>query len=250
MKVKRGVVLCGGLGERLYPLTKITNKHLLPIYNKPMVFYPLEKLVEAGIGEILLVTGGNHAGEFLRLLGNGKSLGIKKLEYTYQEGEKGIADALRLAQDFARGEPIVVILGDNIFEASLTPYIKNYEKQESGARILLKETPEAHRFGVAEINEGKIIKITEKPKKPKTNLAVTGIYFYDSKVFEYLKRLKLSKRKEYEITDVNNYYIKDGNMEYDLLEGWWTDAGTFESYYRAITQVREGIKANGKINPY
>ncbi len=247
MKVSKGVVLCGGLGTRLYPLTKVTNKHLLPVYDKPMVFYPLLKLVEAGIKDILLVTGGNHAGEFLRLLGNGKELNIDRLRYTYQEGEKGIADALLLAEDFAEGEALVIILGDNIFNAPLLPYIEKYKKQNKGAMILLKEVPDAHRFGVAEIKNGKIVRIIEKPKNPPSNFAVTGIYFYDSKVFSFIKKLKPSDRGELEITDVNNMYIARGEMEYDILKGWWTDAGTFESYFRAITLVRKERIKNGEI---
>ncbi len=247
MKLSKGVVLCGGLGTRLYPLTKVTNKHLLPIYDKPMVFYPLIKLVEAGIKDILLVTGGNHAGEFLRLLGSGKELGIKRLRYTYQEGEKGIADALSLAEDFAEGEPLVVILGDNIFQSSLTPYVEKYRNQKKGAMILLKEVPDAYRFGVAEIRNGKVVRIIEKPKNPPSNLAVTGIYFYDNKVFSFIKKLTPSERGELEITDVNNMYIELGELEYDILKGWWTDAGTFESYYRAITLVREERLRNGKV---
>jgi len=225
----KGVILAGGLGTRLYPLTKITNKHLLPIYDKPMIYYPLETLVNAGIEDILIVTGGNSAGDFLRLLGNGKEFGLKHINYTYQEGEGGIADALKLAKHFAGNDRIVVILGDNIIEKSIKPYIDRYIKQEEGAMILLKEVDDPQRFGVAEIEGDKIVGIEEKPAVPKTNYAVTGIYMYDSRVFDIIKTLKPSKRGELEITDVNNAYIKEGLMSFSILEGWWTDAGTFDT---------------------
>ncbi|RKY88753.1 spore coat protein [candidate division KSB1 bacterium] len=229
----KGVILAGGLGTRLYPLTKITNKHLLPIYDKPMIYYPLETLVNAGIEDILIVTGGNSAGDFLRLLGNGKEFGLKHINYTYQEGEGGIADALKLAKHFAGNDRIVVILGDNIIEKSIKPYIDRYIKQEEGAMILLKEVDDPQRFGVAEIEGDKIVGIEEKPAVPKTNYAVTGIYMYDSRVFDIIKTLKPSKRGELEITDVNNAYIKEGLMSFSILEGWWTDAGTFDTLLRA-----------------
>jgi len=235
----KGVVLAGGLGTRLYPLTKITNKHLLPIYDKPMIYYPIETLVRAGINDILIVTGGNNAGDFLRLLGNGKAFGLRHLNYTYQEGEGGIAEALGLAEYFADGEKIVVILGDNIIEKDITKYVEAFEKQEKGAKILLKEVEDPQRFGVAEIEGDRIVRIVEKPLIPKTRLAVTGIYMYDHQVFDIIKTLKPSERGELEITDVNNTYIKMGQMTYDILEGWWTDAGTFDSLFRANKLIAE-----------
>lgn len=236
----RGVILAGGLGTRLSPSTKVTNKHLLPVYDKPMIFYPITTLVQAGIDEILLVTGGHHAGDFLQLLGNGRELGIRKLNYTYQQGEGGIADALRLAEDFADGERVCVMLGDNIIQRNIRKAVGNYLRQPEGARILLKEVPDAHRFGVVELKDGKIARIIEKPAAPPSNLAVTGIYFYDHRVFDIIRTLVPSGRGELEITDVNNAYLRDGLLEHDILDGWWTDAGTFESLYRAATLVHEG----------
>jgi glucose-1-phosphate thymidylyltransferase len=233
----KGVVLAGGLGTRLHPLTKVTNKHLLPIYNKPMIYYPIEKMVDAGIRDILIVTGGKNAGDFLRLLGNGRQFGLNHINYTYQEGEGGIAAALSLAEFFADQQPICVILGDNIVEHSIAPYVENFRKQESGARILLKEVPDPQRFGVPEIQGNRIIRIDEKPAKPASEYAVTGIYMYDSGVFSIIKTLKPSQRGELEITDVNNSYISRGKMQYDILDGWWTDAGTFESLLRASNLV-------------
>jgi glucose-1-phosphate thymidylyltransferase len=233
----KGVVLAGGLGTRLHPLTKVTNKHLLPIYNKPMIYYPIEKMVDAGIRDILIVTGGKNAGDFLRLLGNGRQFGLNHINYTYQEGEGGIAAALSLAEFFADQQPICVILGDNIVEHSIAPYVENFRKQESGARILLKEVPDPQRFGVPEIQGNRIIRIDEKPAKPASEYAVTGIYMYDSGVFGIIKTLKPSQRGELEITDVNNSYISRGKMQYDILDGWWTDAGTFESLLRASNLV-------------
>lgn len=235
----KGVVLAGGLGTRLFPLTKVTNKHLLPIYDKPMVFYPISTLVKAGIKEVLLVTGGTSAGDFLRLLGNGRELGLKELHYTYQEGEGGIADALSLAEDFAQGSSIAVILGDNIIEGSILGGVERFKKQKKGAKIFLKEVPDPERFGVPILKGNKVIKIEEKPKVPKSQYAVTGIYMYDNTVFSFIKSLKPSARGELEITDVNNKYIKSGTMTYEILEGWWTDAGTFESLLRANNLVAE-----------
>lgn len=240
-KVK-GVILAGGLGTRLYPLTSITNKHLLPIYNKPMIYYPIQALVNAGIEDILLVTGGNNAGDFLRLLGSGKEFGLKHIEYTYQKGEGGIADALKLAEDFADGNKIVVILGDNIIEKSIKTFVDKFAGQKEGARILIKKVPDPERFGVVELKQGRIIKITEKPKKPKTDYIVTGIYMYDAKVFKIIKTLKPSKRGELEITDVNNEYIRLKQMHYDVLLGFWTDSGTFESLLRANNLVARKTK--------
>lgn len=233
----KGIVLAGGLGTRLSPLTKITNKHLLPVYNKPMIYFPIRTLVDAGIEDILIVTGGNNAGDFLRLLGNGKEFGLKHLNYTYQEGEGGIAEALGLAEYFADREKMVVILGDNLIEGGISKAVQAFRRQDRGARILLKKVPEPQRFGVAEIRDGRIVGIDEKPKIPKSNLAVTGIYMYDQQVFEIIKTLKPSDRGELEITDVNNAYIAQGTMSYEILEGWWTDAGTFESLYHATCLI-------------
>lgn len=235
----KGIVLAGGLGTRMFPLTKITNKHLLPVYNKPMIYYPIQTLVEAGIEDILIVTGGNNAGDFLRLLGNGKEFGLKHLNYTYQEGEGGIAEALGLAEYFVAGEKIVVILGDNLIQHGISKSVAAFQRQERGARILLKEVPEPQRFGVAEVKGGRIEGIAEKPRVPKSNLAVTGIYMYDDEVFDIIKTLKPSNRGELEITDVNNAYIAQGTMTFEILEGWWTDAGTFESLYRATCLIAE-----------
>jgi len=235
----KGIVLAGGTGSRLFPLTKITNKHLLPVYDQPMIYYPIRTLVEAGIRDILLVTGGHYSGDFLRLLANGKEFGLSHLNYAYQEGEGGIADALALAEHFAEGEKICVILGDNIIEGSIAEAVQAFEKQERGARILLKEVTDAERFGVAEMRDGRIVGIEEKPARPKSNYAVTGIYLYDGAVFEKVRHLVPSRRGELEITDVNNAYIREGTMTYSFLEGWWTDAGTFESLMRAAHLVAE-----------
>lgn len=235
----KGIVLAGGLGSRLNPLTKVTNKHLLPIFDKPMIYYPIQTLVNAGIQDILVVTGGKNAGEFLRLLGNGKDFGLKHVNYTYQEGEGGIAQALGLAEFFADGEPICVILGDNIIEGNVCRAANDFRKQGKGAKIILKQVTDADRFGVAEVKGARIVGIEEKPKRPKSDLAVIGVYFYDGTVFEKIKRLKPSGRGELEITDVNNFYIEEGSLTYDKLEGWWTDAGTFESLLRANNLVAE-----------
>jgi len=233
----KGVVLAGGTGSRLFPLTKITNKHLLPIYDKPMIFYPIQILVDAGIRDILIVTGGKNAGDFLRLLANGKEFGLSHLNYTYQEGEGGIADALALAEHFADGNPICVVLGDNIIEGDIREAADQFRNQEGGARILLKEVPDAERFGVAEMRGDRIVGIEEKPAKPRSNYAVTGIYMYDATVFEKIRTLVPSARNELEITDVNNAYIREGSMSYSFLSGWWTDAGTFDSLLRATNLV-------------
>ena len=229
----KGVILAGGLGSRLLPLTKVTNKHLLPVYDRPMIYYPIQTLVDAGIRDILLVTGGNSAGDFLRLLGNGQEFGLEHVNYTYQEGEGGIADALRLARFFVGNDRIVVVLGDNIVQDSIASYVRHFEQQESGAKILLKEVEDPQRSGVAQLEDGRVIGIEEKPAKPKSNLAVTGIYMYDAAVFDIIETLEPSDRNELEITDVNNDYIRRGLMTYDLLDGWWTDAGTFESLHKA-----------------
>ena len=239
----KGVVLAGGLGTRLYPLTKVTNKHLLPIYDKPMIYYPIEVLVEAGITDILLVTGGNSAGDFLRLMGNGKEFGLKHINYTYQEGEGGIAEALGLAEHFAEDDLVTVILGDNIISGSIRTAAGDFKKQKIGAKIFLKEVDDPERFGVASLEGDKVVKIVEKPKEPESNFAVVGIYMYDSTVFDIIKTLKPSGRGELEITDVNNAYIERGTMTYEILDGWWTDAGTFSSLVRANNLVakRHGV---------
>ncbi len=240
----KGIVLAGGLGSRLYPLTKVTNKHLLPVYNKPMIYYPVEMLLKAGIRDVMIVTGGTSAGDFMRLLGDGHELGLKSLSFTYQEGEGGIAQALSLTERFSGGNKVVVVLGDNLFEDNIAPFVKKFAKQEKGARILLREVSDAHRFGVAEIKNGKIERIVEKPKKPKSRLAVTGIYFYDSLVYRIVKTLKPSGRGELEITDVNNAYLQADSLKFDILKGYWTDAGTFESLFRANQLA---FSAAGKI---
>ena len=233
----KGVVLAGGTGSRLNPLTRVTNKHLLPVYDKPMVYYPIQTLVNAGIQEILLVTGGKNAGEFLRLLGNGRDFGLKHINYTYQEGEGGIAEALGLAEHFAEGGPVCVVLGDNIIENNVRKAVEDFEKQSQGAKILLKEVQDAERFGVAEVRDDRVVSIEEKPRNAKSNYAVIGIYLYDSTVFQKIRRLKPSGRGELEITDVNNFYLEEGNLTYEIFDGWWTDAGTFESLLRANNLV-------------
>ena len=235
----KGVVLAGGTGSRLHPLTKITNKHLLPIYDKPMIYYPIQMLVDAGIRDILVVTGGKNAGDFLRLLANGKQFGLSHIDFTYQEGEGGIADALGLAQHFADDQKICVVLGDNIIEGTIRAAVDDFKRQEHGAKVLLKEVPDAERFGVAEIAGGRITGIEEKPQRPKSNYAVTGIYMYDATVFHKIATLVPSARGELEITDVNNAYIQEGNLTFAFLEGWWTDAGTFESLLRASNLVAQ-----------
>jgi len=235
----KGIILAGGTGTRLLPATKVTNKHLLPIYTKPMIYYPLETLSQAGVSRIMIVTGGNNPGDFLRLLGNGKELGLKELQYGYQQGAGGIAEALGVTEDFADNQKVIVILGDNIFEDNIREAVQRFREQKTGARIFLKKVPDAERFGVAEIKDGKVVGIEEKPKNPKSDFAVTGVYMYDSRVYDIIKTLKPSDRGELEITDVNNYYIKKGLMEYEELDGWWTDAGIPETLYRANTLVRD-----------
>lgn len=235
----RGVVLAGGLGTRLFPLTKVTNKHLLPVYDKPMIYYPIETLTNAGIREIMVVTGGNNAGDFLRLLGNGKDFGLDRIHYAYQEGEGGIAEALGLTRAFAEGEPICVVLGDNIIENNIIDAVGAYKAQGGGARILLKKVPDPERFGVPVFDGDRIIRIEEKPKSPQSSYAVIGIYMYDSKVFDIISGLKPSHRGELEITDVNNAYIEAGTMKWSVLDGWWTDAGTTQSLLRASNMVEK-----------
>jgi glucose-1-phosphate thymidylyltransferase len=236
----KGVVLAGGLGTRLYPLTKVTNKHLLPVYDKPMIYYPIQCLVNAGISDIMIVTGGNSAGHFLQLLGNGAEFGLKDLAYTYQQGEGGIADALKLAENFIEGDKVCVVLGDNIIEGNIKKAVTDFKKQDQGAKILLKEVEDPERFGVATVVDGRVTKIVEKPKHPETNLAVIGIYMFDGQVWDIIRTLRPSDRGEFEITDVNNAYIQRGQMTADVLKGWWTDAGTFDSLHRASNMVAEG----------
>ncbi len=233
----KGVVLAGGLGSRLKPLTKVTNKHLLPVYDQPMIYYPIRTLVNAGIEDIMIVTGGNSAGDFLKLLGNGKDFGLKHLNYTYQEGEGGIAAALSLVEHFADDEPVCVVLGDNIIEGNIRFACEDYKNQGKGAKILLKKVHDPQRFGVPELDGNRVLRIEEKPENPKSDFAVIGIYFYDKTVFDIIKTLKPSGRGELEITDVNNHYIGRGEMTWAELEGWWTDAGTFESLLHATNLV-------------
>ena len=235
----KGLVLAGGLGSRLRPLTAVTNKHLLPVYDQPMIYYPIQTLVNAGITDIMIVTGGNSAGDFLKLLGNGKMFGLKHLNYTYQEGEGGIAAALALAEHFAAGEPICVILGDNIIEGNICQSVSNYNEQGGGAKIMLKQVADPQRFGVPEISGNRVLYIEEKPAVPKSDFAVVGIYIYDADVFDIVRMLKPSTRGELEITDVNNAYIARQKMTCEELEGWWTDAGTFESLLHATNLVAE-----------
>jgi len=235
----KGVVLAGGIGSRLFPLTRVTNKHLLPVYDQPMIFYPIQALVNVGIKDILIVTGGQSAGDFLRLLANGKDFGLKRLNYAYQEGEGGIADALKLAEHFAEGQKICVILGDNIIENNVCAAAEEFRRQPEGAHILLKEVDDPERFGCPQISDGRIVRIEEKPKKPKSRYAVTGIYFFGPSVFEKITHLKPSGRGELEITDINNMYLEEGTLRHSILEGWWTDAGTFESLRRAGNLVAE-----------
>jgi glucose-1-phosphate thymidylyltransferase len=243
----KGVVLAGGLGSRLRPLTSVTNKHLLPVYDQPMIYYPIQTLVNAGITDIMIVTGGSSAGDFLRLLGNGKAFGLKHLNYTYQEGEGGIADALSLVEHFASAEPVCVVLGDNIIEGNIRSAVRAYRHQGKGAKIILKKVPDPGRFGVPELDGRKVLRIEEKPDVPKSEYAVIGIYMYDAEVFDIIRTLKPSGRGELEITDVNNAYINRGEMSWEELEGWWTDAGTFESLLRASNLVAES--GANKIDP-
>jgi glucose-1-phosphate thymidylyltransferase len=235
----KGVVLAGGLGARLRPLTKVTNKHLLPVYDRPMVYYPLQTLARAGIREVMLVTGGNSAGDFLRLLGNGAELGLQNIYYAYQEGERGIADALRLCEHFAGGERIVVVLGDNVIEDDIAPQVRRFQAQASGARILLKEVDDPQRFGVPVFDGDRIVAIEEKPARPQSRFAVVGVYMFDARVFTYIAALAPSQRGEFEIVDVHNQYIAEGDLYYDILEGAWSDAGTFESLFRAGELARK-----------
>jgi glucose-1-phosphate thymidylyltransferase len=235
----KGVVLAGGLGTRLHPLTKITNKHLLPVFNKPMIFYPVQTLADAGVRELMVVTGGSNASDFLRLLGNGKSFGLRRIEYAYQEGEGGIADALRLAEDFADGGKLIVMLGDNIVEKSIRRGVTSFRH---GARIYLKAVPNPRDYGVAELRRDEIVRIVEKPKRPVSPYAVVGIYMYDARVFDIIRTLKPSKRGELEITDVNNAYLRRGELTYEILDGWWADAGASPEKL-----IETGMRVAGRI---
>jgi len=229
----KGVVLAGGLGTRLSPLTRVTNKHLLPVYDKPMVFYPIQTLVNAGVTEIMLVTGGNNAGDFLRLIGNGEEFGLRGMNYAYQKSEGGIADALKLARHFVGDDKLAVMLGDNFVQGSIRKAVEDFQRQPRGAKIFLKEVPNPKEFGVAVLEGDKVVKIIEKPKQPPSNLAVIGIYLYDSEVFEICETLVPSDRGELEITDVNNEYIRRGSMTYEIIDGWWADCGSFEALLRS-----------------
>ncbi len=235
----KGVVLAGGLGTRLRPLTSVTNKHLLPVYDQPMIYYPIQTLVNAGITDIMIVTGGNSAGDFLKLLGNGKAFGLKHLNYTYQEGEGGIAEALALVEHFAAGDPVCVVLGDNIIEGNIAAAVQAYKRQRRGAKIILKKVPDPDRFGVPELDGQRVVRIEEKPSTPKSEYAVIGIYMYDGNVYDIIRTLEPSGRGELEITDVNNAYISRNEMTWEELQGWWSDAGTFESLLRASSLVAE-----------
>jgi len=236
----KGVILAGGYGTRLQPLTSVTNKHLLPVYDKPMIYYPIQCLVNAGIKDIMIVTGGNKAGDFLELLGNGKEFGLGELHYTYQEGAGGIAEALGLARDFIDKDKVIVVLGDNIIQSNIRRAVADFFTQPKGAKIMLKEVPDPERFGVADVDEkGNVLGIEEKPSQPKSNYAVIGIYMYDELVFDIISDLKPSGRGELEITDVNNAYIRQGTMTSEVLQGWWTDAGTIESLHRAGLMIAE-----------
>ncbi len=242
----KGIVLAGGLGTRLFPLTKVTNKHLLPVYNRPMIYYPIQTLVDAGISEILVVTGGNNAGDFLRLLGNGKQFGLKHLDYTYQEGEDGIAAALGLAEYFVDNDLVCVILGDNLYEKSVRESAEDFIKRGHGAKIHLKKVENPQRFGVPIISGERIMKIEEKPKAPKSDYAVTGLYMYDHTVFDIVGTLKPSGRGELEITDVNNAYIDRNDITYGIVDGWWSDAGTFDSLLRTNILVASQFESNSQ----
>ncbi len=236
----KGIILAGGLGTRLFPLTKITNKHLLPVFDKPMIYYPIQTLVNAGIQEIMIVTGGRKSGDFLSLLGNGKDFGLGHLNYAYQEGEGGIAEALGLARHWAAGDEICVILGDNLIEKNIKCAVDDFRGQGGGAKIMLKEVHDHQRFGVASLEGERVTGIVEKPSEPESNLAVIGIYMYDRRVWDIIDTLEPSERGELEITDVNNWYIRDGSMTFEVLDGWWTDAGTFASLRGASNLVAEG----------
>jgi glucose-1-phosphate thymidylyltransferase len=237
----KGVILAGGLGTRLHPLTKITNKHLLPVYSKPMIYYPIEALVRAGVTDIMIVTGGNSAGDFIRLLENGEEFGLKRLHYAYQKGEGGIAAALGLARGFVEDDKVCVVLGDNILERSIRSAVEKFERQPSGAKVFLKKVANPQAYGIAEIEGGRLARIVEKPREPKSDLAVIGIYMYPPDVFDVIPRLRPSARGELEITDVNNHYVAAGQMTYDVVEGWWADAGeSIDAWIEANRLVAAG----------
>ncbi|MCE5300070.1 MAG: NTP transferase domain-containing protein [Spirochaetia bacterium] len=238
----KGIILAGGLGTRLHPLTRITNKHLLPVYDKPMIFYPIEMLAKAGVDDIMVITGGSNSGDFLRLLGNGKQFGLKHLHYGYQEGEGGIADALKLCEDFVGDDKMIVALGDNIIERNIKQAAQEFKAQKKGAKIILKEVDNPGEYGIAEVTGTKITRIIEKPKNPKSNMAVIGIYFYPNDVFNIIKTLKPSGRGELEITDVNNAYLKRGLLTYNVLDGWWQDAGESKD---ALLETNVFVKEHG-----
>jgi glucose-1-phosphate thymidylyltransferase len=243
----KGIVLAGGLGTRLYPLTKITNKHLLPIYNKPMIYYPIQTLVDAGVKDIMVVTGGNNAGDFLKLLGNGSEFGLQHLNFTYQAREGGIAEAVGLCEFFAGNDHVIIILGDNILEKSIKDDVRRFERQDKGAMIFLKKVKNPREYGVAEIENGRVINIVEKPQNPISDLAVIGVYLYDNRVFEVVRTLKPSKRNELEITDVNNAYIREAQMSYAILKGGWADAGeSIDAYNDTISFVRKRDSSKNK----
>jgi len=247
----KGIVLAGGLGTRLKPLTAITNKHLLPVYDRPMVYHPIEMLTRAGIKEVLLVVGPSNAGDFMRLLGNGEQFGLSRIDYAYQEKELGIAHALSLAEAWASGQKMCVVLGDNILERGIRREVSQFKKQKRGARVILKEVPNAKQYGVAELDGLNIKRIVEKPKRPKSAYAVVGVYFYDSTVFRIIKGLKPSKRGELEITDVNNAYIKRRQMTYTITDGFWADCGASVDAYLAannlMAKVREAEKVRRRL---
>lgn len=240
----KGVILAGGTGSRLDPLTRITNKHLLPVYNLPMIYYPIQTLVNAGLTQIMLVTGGNNAGDFLRLLGNGREFGLKHLNYTYQEGAGGIAEALGLTEDFVDGDKLVLMLGDNIIQGHIRAAVRKFERQDRGAMVLLSEVENPKSYGVAEIQDGRILGIEEKPEQPKSSLAVTGIYLYDGRVFDVVRTLRPSQRGELEITDVNNAYIQAGEMTFEFLKGWWADAGESVDFWLRANHLVKRDGAN------
>jgi len=243
LQTVKGVILAGGLGTRLNPLTSITNKHLLPVYDQPMIFHPIQKMVEAGIDEIMLVTGGNNAGDFLRLLGDGRQFGVRRLQYTYQKGEGGIAEALGMAEEFSEGHPIMVFLGDNIVSESLRPYVQKFRKNPKGGMILLKAVENLSAYGVPEFKGDRIVRIVEKPKEAPSPYAVIGIYFYDAQVFKIIKTLKPSGRGELEITDVNNSYLRRKQMNYGILQGHWADAGeSIDSWFEANLMMQKERK--------
>jgi len=233
----KGIVLAGGLGTRLRPLTRITNKHLLPVYTKPMIFYPIQTLVDAGVRDVLIVTGGNAAGDFLRLLGNGKDFGLDHMNYAYQEGEGGIAQALGLAEPFAKGHRVVVILGDNIFEKGIATGVAKFRKLDEGALVYLKKMRDPRPYGVPVFKDGRIVRIEEKPKRPKSKYAVIGVYMYDETVFEIIRTLKPSGRGELEVTDLNNAYLERGRLHHEFLKGWWADAGESHETLLAANQI-------------